>query len=208
MAGGAPSGAGFSPAYLAARRGGGTTPATPADAFRAAKDTYLAGRRLDMRELAGSLGVSRTTLYRWSGDRDRLLTDVIWSITEAGIRQFELATEQLRGRARLRLGIELFLQMVAADRPLHAFIANETHAALRLMTTDRGGTGHQDRLVAELARIIAEENAREDMNLGADPHLVAYTLVRALNGFVYNDSIAAVEPKLDKAMEVVDFILR
>jgi len=72
------------------------------------------------------------------------------------------------------------------------------------MTTDRGGRGHQDRLVAELARLIE----REDIRLGVDPDLVAYTLVRALNGFVYNDSIAAIEPQLDKAMEVVDFILR
>lgn len=191
-----------------ARAGRSRLSASPEDAFAAARATYLAGRRLDMRELAAGLGVSRTTLYRWCGDREQLLTDVIWSVTAEAISQFESATSELRGRLRLRTGVELFLQFVATDNALQAFIANETHAALRLMTTDRQGNGYQDRLVAELTRLIAEENEREDMQLGAAPELAAYTIVRVLTGFVYNDSIAAVEPQLDKAMEVLDFILR
>jgi len=76
------------------------------------------------------------------------------------------------------------------------------------MTAERGRSSYQDRLVAELARIIAEENQREEMHLGADPYLVAYTLVPVLEGFIYNSAIAAVEPRLENAMQVVDFILR
>jgi hypothetical protein len=36
-------------------------------AFAAAREVYLSGRRLDMRDLAARLGVGRTTLYRWCG---------------------------------------------------------------------------------------------------------------------------------------------
>jgi len=197
----------FSPAYLAIRDGRPAA-ATPADAFEAARATYLAGRKLDMRELAASLGVSRTTLYRWCGDREQLLTDAIWSVTEDHLNLFEQQAADVHGKDRLRLFIQLFMQASANDPPLHAFLRNEGHTALRLMTTSRNGNGQQDRIVAALATLIAEENEREDMQLGADPDLVAYTLVRALSGFVYNDAIAAIEPRLDKAMEVVDFILR
>src|SRR4028119_1210088 len=40
----------------------------------------LAGTRVDMGPLAAELGVDRATLFRWVGNRDQLLTEVIWSL--------------------------------------------------------------------------------------------------------------------------------
>jgi AcrR family transcriptional regulator len=197
----------FTPAYLAARSAERKSRVTPADAFAAAREVYLAGERLDMRDLAEKLGVGRTTLYRWCGDREQLLSDVIWSVTEDLIRGFEASTSEVRGRERLRLGIRLFLEHAAQDAALHAFLRNETHAALRLMTGRGNGRTQHDRLVAELARLIKQENEREDMQLRAAPELVASTIVRVMEGFIYNDAIAAVEPQLDDALEVLDFLL-
>jgi tetracycline repressor-like protein len=59
--------------------------------------------------------------------------------------------------------------------------------------------GHvQVRLVAELARLIEEAVQRGEMKLRARPKLVATTIVRLMEGFIYNDAIAAVEPRLDE----------
>ena len=58
---------------------------TPEAAYDAATRTYLVVRRLDMRELAAEIGVARNTLYRWTGGRERLLQDVICSLSEAAI---------------------------------------------------------------------------------------------------------------------------
>jgi AcrR family transcriptional regulator len=177
--------------------------ATPADAFAAAREVYLAGERLDMRELANRLGVGRSTLYRWCADRGQLLTDVIWSITEERIRAFEAATEGMKGKARLREGVRLFLEASANDEALRAFLANESHAALRVMTVRGDGRTQHDRLVAEVTRLIVEN----DIEVRAAPELVAFTIVRVMEGFVYNDTVAAVDPRLDDALEVLDFLL-
>jgi hypothetical protein len=36
--------------------------------------------------------------------------------------------------------------------------------------------------------------------------LVALTIVRLMEAFIYNDAIAAVGPRLQEAMEVLDFL--
>lgn len=179
----------------------------PEDARAAARDVYLSGQRLDMLELSRKLGVGRTTLYRWCGHRERLLGDVIWTVTEERIHAFEAATVGMKGKERLREGVRLFMESAANDPALHAFLRNETHAALRLMTAPGAGDTQHDRLIAELARLIREENQREDMHLRAEPEVVAMTIVRVMEAFIYNDTIARVEPRLDEAMRVLDFLL-
>lgn len=195
------------PELPAARPHEAQTRVRSTDARAAARDVYLSGRRLDMLGLSRKLGVGRTTLYRWCGHRERLLSDVIWSVTEDRIHAFETATVGLQGKERLREGIRLFMESAANDPALHAFLRNETHAALRLMTTSGAGDTQHDRLVAELARLIREENEREDMHLRAEPEVVAMTLVRVMEAFIYNDTIARVEPRIDEAMKVLDFLL-
>lgn len=43
------------------------------DAFDLARQRYLAGDRVDMQDLAGSLGISRAVLFPWVGNRDQLI---------------------------------------------------------------------------------------------------------------------------------------
>src|ERR1700756_338443 len=54
----------------------------PAAAFHAACRMYLEGRRVDMRALAAELGISRPTLYSWTGSREKLLSDVVWWLSD------------------------------------------------------------------------------------------------------------------------------
>ena len=92
----------------------GTSPARPTalDGFRLARRTFLAGERIDMQTLARSLGVDRATLYRWVGSRERLLTEILWSLHRAhrhhaapgrdpgGRRDFTRGGRHYRHRAR------------------------------------------------------------------------------------------------------------
>ena len=59
-------------------------PVGPLDALREGRRRFLAGQRVDMSELATALGISRATLYRWVGDREQLLGEILWSFAEAG----------------------------------------------------------------------------------------------------------------------------
>ena len=89
-------------AALALGRGHSPPTPSPAAAFLAARRRFLAGTRLDMRSLATELGVSRPTLYRWTGAREQLLADVLFALSddifEAAIRD----TADMRGPERLK----------------------------------------------------------------------------------------------------------
>src|SRR5437016_13844445 len=81
---------GESPAFRAAREANTEltrTNATPAAAFIAARRMYLKGQRVDMLALAAQLGVSRATVYRWTGHRERLLADILWSLSDEVFEQ-------------------------------------------------------------------------------------------------------------------------
>jgi AcrR family transcriptional regulator len=195
------------PAYEEARRPAPTlveTRATPAAAFAAARRTWLAGERLDMQALANELGVARTTLYRWTGGRERLLTDVIWSLAEDLIAQIWEASADRRGANRILKVCRDFVTPTVRFPALQAFLRNETHAALRILTT-RGG--YQTRLVEAVERLLREEQERGHFVPRADPTILAYAIVRVIEGFTYNDGIAAIDPQIDEAMEIVRLLL-
>src|SRR5690349_2961999 len=129
----------------------------PADAYAAATRTYLAGERIDMRQLAGELGISRNTLYRWTQGRERLIQDVAWELSRATIAEIWTATARRRGSSRLLEALRQYVATIVGSHALQSFVRNETYVALRLLTA-RGP--FQDRLVAEVQRLIEEEGAR------------------------------------------------
>lgn len=174
--------------------------ATPADAYIAATRTYLAGQRVDMRHLAGELGVSRNTLYRWTGGRERLIQDVAWALSEAVINDIWKNTAHLEGTDRLIEALRQYVVTIVESHALESFVRNETHAALRLLTA-RGP--FQDRLVGAVQRIIDEEAARGTFVPRSDTAVLAYGVVRLMEGFVYNGALLETEPAIDDALAVI-----
>jgi AcrR family transcriptional regulator len=178
--------------------------ATPEDAYAAATRAYLAGRRLDMRELAHELGVARNTLYRWTGGRERLLQDVIWALSETAIDDIWVATSRRRGTSRLVEALRRYLVTIVDSHALQAFLRNETYVALRLLTAQGS---FQDRLVAKVRALVDEEVARGTFAPRADTGLLAYAAVRTMEGFVYNDTVVRSEPEVDRAVQVIRLLL-
>src|SRR6266576_3942508 len=181
------------------------TRATPAAAFRAARRMYLQGRRLDMQALAAELDVSRATLYRWTGHRDQLLSDVLWSLSDDIFEQAKADHSEHTGAERL---LAIFRQHVGAlvvARPLQIFLQQETHAALRILTTRDGGV--QPRTVLRLAELYREEQEAGAFRPRADVAGLAYAVVRVTEGFIYNDAILAVQPEVERAAAIVRLLL-
>ena len=185
---------------------------TPQDAYAAAVRAYLAGRRLDMRELASELGVSRNTLYRWTGDRERLLQDVIWSLSESVIDEVWASTARRRGTSRLVEALRRYLVTIVESHALQEFLRNETYVALRLLTSQGP---FQDRLVAKVQELRGAKVPRATSSSSsswtfaprADTGLLAYAAVRVIEGFVYNDTVVRAEPEVDRAVEVIRLLL-
>lgn len=180
-------------------------PATPADAYALATRAYLAGERIDMRQLAVELGISRNTLYRWTQSRERLIQDVAWELSRATIEEVWRSTSRRRGSSRLLEALRLYVEAILGSHALRSFVRNETYTALRLLTS-RGP--FQDRLVAEVQRLIDEEAARGHWTPPSrDTGVLAYGIVRLIEGFVYDDALVQDSAAAGDALAVIGLLL-
>jgi AcrR family transcriptional regulator len=179
--------------------------ATPAEAFGRARELFREGRRLDMAALAADIGVARGTLYRWTGDRDRLLADVAWVEVSAAPQRIEAHT---RGRGIKRIGAvtDRFLAEVSRDRALRAFLEAEGASGLRLLTAPGGGV--RPRLVDMIATLIETEAQRGDYRPPADPHMLADAIVSLGERFLYHGGDPAMNPDPITARTAITLLLR
>ncbi|MFF0492563.1 QsdR family transcriptional regulator [Nocardia sp. NPDC004068] len=179
--------------------------ATPAHALAAARRRFLAGERLEMGDLATELGVSRTTLYRWTGDRDRLLADVVWLELRALLER-AVAAASGRGLARLERGITWFLDACANAQPLHALLANEGERGVRMLTDLTGPI--RPRLVESLTRAIEREVADGGYRPPAPPATLADGIVALGERYLHNGGDPTLNPDPATAHTMISLLLR
>lgn len=198
-----------SPAYLAALAekadGHARKRATAADAFRLARVMFDAGKPLDMVALARELGVARGTLYRWASNRERLLADVMWSLAE------ELFVESLHvpngtGAEAMAQGISHFIRGLAGSETLRAAIRQDNEAVMSILTRRRG-SGIQERAVAMLQAAIENMVRHGLYQPRLAPDILAYAIVRIIEGFIYHDLSAGIEPNLEATDQVIRTLL-
>lgn len=177
----------------------------PPAIFVAALQTFLEMRRLDMRALAGELGIGRSSLYRKVGSRDDLLGAVLWYLTRRAVVRAVEASQGLSGPARVVAVVHSFLHDVHSQAALRRLLQEEPEAALRILTSKRGIV--QQRVTRVVERLLAEEEARADASLTLDRATLAYVIVRIGESFLYADVIADNQPDVDRAVEVVAQLL-
>jgi AcrR family transcriptional regulator len=177
----------------------------PAGIFAAAVDTFVAGRRLDMRSLARRLGVARATLYRRAGNRERLLDELLWWRARRLLVEQVQASAGLAGTERLVAVIGGVLRAIARDRPLQAFLESDPETALRLLTGARS-TVHRG-MASALEKLIDLERGRGSFDACLDTPTLAYAIVRISEGFLYCDVVADRAPDIDRASTVIEALL-
>jgi AcrR family transcriptional regulator len=186
--------------------GGAAAPAAiPAEIFTAAVDAFAAGQRLDMRSLAGRLGVARATLYRRAGNREHLLDEVLWWRARRLLVDQIQASGSLAGTERLVAVIGGVVRAIATDLPLRAFLESDPETALRLLTGTRS-TVHRGMATA-LEKLIDLERDRGCFEAALDTPTLAYAITRLSEGFLYADPIADRPPDIDRAVTLVQALL-
>lgn len=176
----------------------------PLRAFRLARRTFLAGTRVEMGPLAADLGVDRATLFRWVGNRDQLLTEVIWSLF---VPTWRRAVEEAHGEGSTRVvdALTRFTRDVCSSEPFRTHLRREPDRALRLLTTR--AADYQARVTGAFAELLtAAEAAGAVLPLPVPD--TAYVLTRVAESFVYADLIAGAEPDATKAAVVYAALLR
>lgn len=175
-------------------------------AFDAARETLIAGDWIDMGSLAASLGIERTSLFRWVGNRDALLGEVLWSLAVPTLIQAEHATADLRGGERISGILTHFVADLIAAEYFRAFLRREPARALRLLTTKESPI--QRRYVATVEWLLRREMGDEPLGGAIDPAGLAYLLVRMSESFTYADLISGDQPSAARARVAFRLLLR
>jgi AcrR family transcriptional regulator len=181
------------------------TRATPADAFIRAREIVQAGKRLDMLALAAELGIARATLYRWTGDREQLLSDILWTNIHA-LFEHVVRTTRARGADGMRIASTRLLTQLATGGELTQFLLVEAAAGYRLITDSRGGV--RPRLVDALAAWIQREVDDGYYRAPEDPQLLADGMVSLGERFLYHGGYIESNPDADTASRMIALLIR
>ena len=174
------------------------------DAFRLARRWFMAGRRIEMQELATELGVNRATLFRWVGSRDDLLGEILWSLTEPALAAAVEASDG-NGAQLITGAVGRFAAMVDQADYLREFLRREPERALRILTT-RAGTV-QARLVGAIDTLLSDEVSNGNLHSALPLHDLAYLIVRIVESFLYAEFITGEEPDIAMAELAVGALL-
>jgi AcrR family transcriptional regulator len=182
-----------------------TTRTTPADAFKRAREIIQTGGRLDMVALASELGIARATLYRWTGDRERLLSDILWLDAQELLEHVERTTTE-RGADGIRRIVTRFLTLLATTGRLTTFLRIEGRNGFRLLTDSRGGV--RPRLVDSMAMLIQREADDGFYRPPEEPQLLADAMVSLGERFLYHGGYVEENPDAEAASRMVALLIR
>lgn len=110
---------------------------TPEDALAVAVWLFRHGDRVDMNTVAARLDIGRSTLYRWVGDREKLMDQVILA-SIGDIWQRARLTAHGDGIERALDAAKGFMRGCVAYEPLAGFAQREPNLALRVLLDPDG----------------------------------------------------------------------
>jgi AcrR family transcriptional regulator len=192
------------PSRLSRRLEDGRHPDT-VRAFRIARHAFLDGERIDMGELAARLEVDRTTLFRWVGNRDQLLAEVMWSIAAPTFDRAAELSRRLSDGERVVEILGRFIEALNQAEFFRVLLRREPARALRLLTT--GDSPIAARYRSVLAALLAREYGSSTVH-GMAVDELAYLLVRITEAYVYADLITGEQPSSRRARAAVRLLLR
>jgi AcrR family transcriptional regulator len=176
---------------------------TRVDLLAVARRRFLKGQRLDMQAMGSELGVSRTTVYRWAGNHDQLLGEVMsrlayetFQVAERGVRQ--------SGRARVLEVYTNFLTLLAESEPMRAALLRDPAQFLRIATRPGPVKRTLTSLFEELLRREVERGA---LNLSTDLGALASAMVRIAEAAVHADLLAGEQPDVRSSVDIVTLLL-
>ncbi len=176
---------------------------TRLDLLALGRRRFLKGQRLDMQAMAGELGVSRTTVYRWAGNHDQLLGEVLSGLTVATFQAAETGVRQ-HGRARVLAVYTRYVTMTAGSPAVATALRRDPHQFFRVVTRDGPVNRAATALTEEMLR---REIERGTLAVASDVGALASAIVRITETGLYADMLAGVEPDIGRLRDIVALLL-
>ncbi len=176
---------------------GKTARATPADAFRQARRLWLKGERIHLASLADQLGIGRATLFRWVGNRDLLMGEVLWSLYEP-VRQEAITTVPGQG-VEFVVGVYRHINSTVLHfGPLRRFINQDPEYALKILTSSQSVL--HTRTVDANTQMLEKQVQAGHIDPPMRVQSLSYFMIRLAESCLYSDIIAGREPR-DEELE-------
>jgi AcrR family transcriptional regulator len=177
---------------------------TREDLLALAKERFLEGERLDIAGLAEELGISRATAYRWAGNADELIGNVVAVLAEETFRR-AVSRAHGTGAERIIDAMARGMRTIVGSAPYRHFLESDPQRALRIVASKEGAS--QGRMIELHQQLLEEEIAAGNLRLPIDAHSMAYALVRTAETFMYADLIAGEKPDISKAAEIMKLLI-
>lgn len=177
---------------------------TALDAFKLARKWFLQGRRISLCDLANELDVSRGKLYRWVGNKDLLLDEILWSLSKPTFAKLVKETPGVGVEHVVEVHRQFMTTMLAFP-PLQTFINYDPSYAVRILT--RSVAGLDDRFVRMAADHLDNQAENGHMTLPAEPKVLATIFVRSNEALIYSDIISGRPPSIEIACALSRVIL-
>lgn len=161
--------------------------------------------RVDMDQLARAASVSRATLYRVCGSRDRVLGDVMWLQGSRLLRRTAAATGGA-GVDRVVEVAERFNRALLSYEPLRTFLREDPVTAFRVLLMAEARV--HSRFVELWRELLEHERERGALPLSLPVADAAYVFVRMGESMLYSDLMGDREPDLALAARVQRALLR
>lgn len=157
--------------------------ATPLGVFKSARKYWLEGKRISIGDLAREVGVSRVTLYRWVGSKERLIEEVLWSFAKP---TFDKAIKETPGTGVEHIvgAYRRFMTDLSNFEAMRRFILQNPTAAIRIQTNKDPQSAHS-RLIAATAAHLAEQVSR-GLQLPAPGQELAEMIVYTNGALLYS----------------------
>lgn len=164
----------------------------PENVLRAARKVFLASGTIEMRSLARELGIGRATLYRWNGNREELLSEVLLSLGAANLRRAEADVATPPGPERICRVHDLHIRRISDNPGLRTFVRSEPEVASRILL-DASGRVHVG-VVRALADFIRRQEQASSWRAPLPVDELAEVVARLSETFLYGDLIARADP--------------
>jgi len=157
-----------------------------------------------MGALAEQLGTSRSTLYRWVGDKDRLISEVVWSLARDTL---VLARAEVKstGPDFVADVLDWFMRAVADHPSWRHFLERDPEYALRILTSHDSTI--RLRMTATVKEILTGQIDAGTLVPALDLDSLSYLIVRIIESFMYSDLLAGADPDTSKATVVIRILL-
>lgn len=171
----------------------------------AAMRRYQLGQRIEIASLSAELSIGRASAYRWFGDNDQLLAEVLIVRIQENFRKLLLENANRSGHGRVIAVIEGCLNSVATSEKFGAVLKREPKRALKVVASEIYPV--RDATVRLIEELLADERSALRLQPSRACYLIASTIVRLLESYLYSYVILGEEPNIRMAMERVAIIV-